>query len=177
MDPNPYESPRTAAELSAAANRSTFGGVTASFTVQGTAPHVVEIYFSRWSGLEIYRVDGIERLRRRYFGTSGVVQIEIEDAADAGDAGKHVLEIVIRSLPWWRGYASFDGQVVVADLFPAERRIGLATYVALFLLVLVALLVIVWGVNQRGLLRSHSAGPQPTRPKRYSIMQVLARRK
>ncbi|HWC29543.1 MAG TPA: hypothetical protein VG845_05605, partial [Dehalococcoidia bacterium] len=112
---------------------------------------------------EIYRVDGIERLRRRYFGTYSVMQIEIEDDARSAEvqaggrppsaAKKHVLEIVINSLPWWRGHASLDGQTVVADLFPAERKIGLAMYAVLVLLVVATVLVFAWGAERRGMLR------------------------
>src|SRR5262245_6865173 len=75
MDINPYQSPQASQPPPAAVNRSTLGGVTVVFTVHTpaprheaaeglgvqdahggleacpTTPHVVEIYYSRWSGL------------------------------------------------------------------------------------------------------------------------------
>jgi hypothetical protein len=58
MDINPYESPKASQPPPAATNRSTFRGVR----------------------LEIYRIDGAQRLRERSFAFSSVRRFEIEGA-------------------------------------------------------------------------------------------------
>src|SRR5688572_24147890 len=98
MDVNPYESPREPSwPPSAGDDRSTLAGMTARFTVHTPEPHEVEVYCSRWTGLEIYHIDGKLRLRTRSFGLSSTRQFEI------GDAETHVLEITLKSFPWWSG--------------------------------------------------------------------------
>src|SRR5438132_12460931 len=97
-DLNPYESPKAPVSPPAVTNRSTLGGVTAAFTVHTPEPHEVEIFFSRWTGLEIYRIDGVERLRLRSFAFWNVQRLEIEGATPG------VLEIATRALPWPSGH-------------------------------------------------------------------------
>jgi hypothetical protein len=119
MDINPYESPREPSEPPSAEGSSTFAGMTAKFTVYTPEPHEVEVYCSRWSGLEMYHIDGVQRLRTRSFGLSVVRTFEIDDGE------KHELEITLKAFPWWSGSASLDGVPVVAELFPSERRDGI----------------------------------------------------
>jgi hypothetical protein len=102
-------------------------------------PHVVEIYFSRWTGLEIYRIDGVERLRDRNFAFSSVRRFEIEDN------GPHVLEIATKAFPWPSGEVFLDGRPIIADLFPGERRLAMTACAVLLLLL--AALVVVLGVG------------------------------
>jgi hypothetical protein len=117
MDINPYESPKSESALRTVKSRSTFVGVTGSFTVETPNPHEIEIYMSRWTGLEIYRVDGIERLRVRSFHFKATRQFEIQNTE------RHVLEILVKSLPWWTATVTLDGVCVVENLFPSERKI------------------------------------------------------
>src|SRR5262245_4772494 len=128
MDINPYESPQSPEGEVAhepVSNRSTLAGVTITFTVRTPEPHRVEIYLSRWTGLEIYRIDGVTRLRRYSFAFSDTVRVEIVNARP------HVLEITSRACPWPSGRASLDGRPISDDLLPAERRVGGALLVVL----------------------------------------------
>src|SRR5687767_8355185 len=102
MDINPYESPKTESALRTVKSRSTFAGVTGSFSVETPNLHEVEIYMSRWTGLEIYRIDGIERLRLRSFRFTVKRQLEIENSE------RHVLEILIKAFPCWTATVTLD---------------------------------------------------------------------
>src|SRR5437763_3519161 len=128
MDINPYESPKAPAAPCAVTNGASVRGVRATFTAQTPEPHVVEIYFSRWTGLEVYRIDGVERLRRRSFALSDVQRFEIEGATP------HVLEIATTAFPWPAGHASLHGRRIIDDLFPSERKVGMTMLVILFAL-------------------------------------------
>jgi hypothetical protein len=139
MDINPYESPREPGGPPTAEGGSAFAGMTAKFTVHTPEPHEVEVYCSRWTGLEVYHIDGVLRLRTRSFGLSAVRKFEVEDE----DRGKHELEITVKAFPWWSGSASLDGKPVVGELFSTERRDGIVGFVivAVILLALAA-----WGL-------------------------------
>jgi hypothetical protein len=126
-DINPYESPKTPCVVRHAHGRSTFRGMWGNFTVHVPEPHQVEVYCSRWTGLEVYTIDGVERLRVHSFGFTAVRQFVIENAAP------HQLEIVVKAIPWWRGHVSLDGQRIIDDLFPAERKIGIVLWLIVLL--------------------------------------------
>src|SRR5262245_58054083 len=125
MDINPYESPQSPQGeviYEPVSNRSTLRGVTITFSVRTPEPHLVEIYLSRWTGLEIYQIDGVTRLRRYSFAFSDTVRFEIANART------HVLEITSRAFPWPSGRASLDGRPISNDLLPVERRVGEALF-------------------------------------------------
>ncbi len=74
--------------------------------------HLVEVETGHWSGLEIYRVDGEERLRKRYLGWHPVEAIEV--------AG-HEVEVSGRWYPFTAVTVDVDGVRRVDDLFPQLR--------------------------------------------------------
>lgn len=122
MDINPYEAPREPPDPPTADDGGSFAGMWARFTIQSPEPHDVEVYCSRWTGLEVYRIDGQVRLRTRSFGISATRRFDVGDIGNAGETERHVLEIHITSLPWWSGSATLDEQPVIGELFPGERR-------------------------------------------------------
>ena len=89
--------------------------------------------------LAIEGIDGAERLRIRSFRFSVTRQFEIQNQT------RHRLEIVIKSFPWWRGVVSLDGQCIIDDLFPSERKLGMLVWgFATLLCALVAAGVLLW---------------------------------
>ncbi len=107
--------------------------------------HRVEIYFSRWTGLEVFTIDGAVRLRERNFAFSSVRRFEIEGATT------HVLEIATKAFPWPSGHVSLDGRPIIDDLFPSERRVGMTLCAVLLVLVAIAvgLAYLGWKLGRR----------------------------
>jgi len=91
-----------------------------SFTV-GPEQRLVEVFWSYWSGLEVYAVDGIEVLRTKNYQVRGVREFNV---------GQHKVVIKVDIWPSWRillrpwqwiAEAYIDDELVVEDV-TAEFR-------------------------------------------------------
>ena len=91
-----------------------------SFTV-GPERRFVQIYWSYWSGLEVYTVDGSVVLRTKNYQVRGVREFNV---------GRHKVIIKLDFLPSWKIFlrpwewiaeATIDGEPVVEDV-TAELR-------------------------------------------------------
>ena len=107
--PNPFASPRVRSTSVVVTRRTRLAGSQVSFQVGENPTHTVDVYLSVWSGLEMYRVDQHDVIRLRSFALWGQRELVVNDAP---------LVIRYRMLPLWSAQASYDGDIVVPELFP-----------------------------------------------------------
>jgi len=96
-----------------------------NFEIGQKIKHQVEIMFSLF-GLEIYKVDGKEVLRKRNFSIRGSSKLTIRDEENTYD-----LEIKVNMAPkvksWlfpgnWIAQVYVNGELFISDLTPSLRR-------------------------------------------------------
>lgn len=117
-----------------------------SFVV-GPEQRLVEVFWSYWSGLEVYTVDGVEVLRTKNYQVRGTREF---------DAGPHHVVIKLDAWPSWRivlrpwewiAEAYVNDELVAEDISPELRRktrswMISSRYAILALFGLLALLVV-----------------------------------
>jgi len=127
---NPYSPPHTKASPSLPSRVGTFEA--------GPEERLVEVFWSYWTGLEVYTVDGIEVLRTKNYQVRGTREF---------DAGPHHVVIKVDFFPSWRivlrpwewvAEAYINDQLVAEDV-SAELRHKTRTWMISLRYVLFAL--------------------------------------
>ena len=89
----------------------------------------VEVEYTHWTGLEIYRVDGLEVRRERSLGWHGTQSLEV---------GGREVRLVSRWYPLLPVHVEVDGTVSIQELFP-QLVPAKAVVLGLFVITSVAL--------------------------------------
>jgi hypothetical protein len=124
---NPYAAPQSLSDPPSPGSM-----LRASLTVGTDEIHQVEILGSISSGLEIYLVDGQERLRTHAW--CGARRF------DVGDKEVHHVEVRVSLL--WSVRVLVDGRVIIDDAFPRMHRFNRFVAAPLCLLLFPALLAV-----------------------------------
>jgi hypothetical protein len=115
-----------------------FGGVLAEVTVGESR---LGIYFSNWSGLETYSLEGREVLRVRSLALTGERRIPLGDG--------RVAEVEVRFFPRWSARLLVDGRIVVTNLFPHLLFWQIAMVASVSVGVLLSLLLSIFVLRAR----------------------------
>lgn len=119
MEANPYAAPSARPARLPMRTSWSLWGMTSRFRVAGAE---VEAETGHWSGLEVYRVDGVEVLRVRNLGWHGKQVLRVEG---------HDVEVESRWYPLLPVVVRVDGVQRIDRLFPQSRwiKLGLAAVV------------------------------------------------
>ena len=109
-----------------------------SFTIDLDRPYEVEVFWSDWTGLETYSVDGRVLLRVRSFAPSGTRRFSF------GTGLAHTAEIRFVSFPFVSAQVYVDGEPCVDELVPGLHLFSRLLMFLAVLALLAAIYLALW---------------------------------